>query len=163
LLVLIWSPHPAGIYCAGATYDLSAEEALMICARRRVPFVVVMAWAGALVACAHVDAGRLTDAPTGAQPNTTPGVSRAQEALDGRVSEYHVDAMPLNEALRLLHEKTGVNMVVDWAALDDAGVSKDVPVSMFVREVPAGNSSRRYSRKRGAGFLICGMWWRGMW
>jgi hypothetical protein len=67
--------------------------------------------------------------------------------LDGNVAKKLEDSIPVNfEANKLVHildyyrNTTGINMFVDWARLEEAGVEIDQPVSLRLGNTPAGKS-----------------------
>lgn len=62
------------------------------------------------------------------QPTTQP--SAAKEALDRELPEINFQGVPVKDAFEFLHDITQVELDVDWAALSEAGVKVDAPVTL---------------------------------
>jgi len=86
--------------------------------------------------------------PVGA-PGGAPGAARVEDdasrAADARTAgalqkaaPVDFNDIPLAEALDQLSDKAGVDIVTDWRALEAAGVNRDAPVTLRLRQnVPA--------------------------
>src|SRR5207249_3064409 len=58
-----------------------------------------------------------------------------KEALEQVLDEFNVQEVPLREALEMIRERTGANLVVNWKALAKAGVEPNEPVTLRLRSV----------------------------
>lgn len=56
--------------------------------------------------------------------------------LDRPVAEMKFDKVPLSDALDFLRDSTNANLHVNWRSLEAAGVARDTPVSIQLRNVP---------------------------
>ncbi len=65
---------------------------------------------------------------------TAPPVS-ARRALSTNVTELKVDNIALSKVVDFLKDVSGTNIVVNWKVLEGAGVAKDTPISLEVREL----------------------------
>ncbi len=52
------------------------------------------------------------------------------------VSRLSVNDQPFSSVVKLLRNETGTNIVVNWNALTNAGVSRQTPISLSLRSVP---------------------------
>jgi len=77
-------------------------------------------------------ADRSSAAP--AKPSAT--AVRQAAAAGAMVVEY--TNTPLGEVVNHLRDKTGLDIVVNWNALEEVGIAKDSPVSLTLRNRPAG-------------------------
>jgi hypothetical protein len=59
----------------------------------------------------------------------------ARRALGTTVSELNVDNVALSRVMDFLRDVSGANIVVNWKVLEGAGVAKDTPISLQVREL----------------------------
>jgi hypothetical protein len=71
------------------------------------------------------------ETPTAEAP---PPVS-ARAALDRPVPELNADSTPFSRVIESLRGLSGANLVVDWKTLEAAGISKDSPISLNVRNL----------------------------
>jgi hypothetical protein len=62
------------------------------------------------------------------------------ERLDRRLPEVDLDAVTLRGAVDVLRGATGANIFVNWKALEAAGVGRDTPVSVRLRNVRAAKA-----------------------
>ncbi len=56
--------------------------------------------------------------------------------LNDSVGRLSVNDQPFSEVVKLLRNETGTNIVVNWNALTNAGVSRQTPISLTLRSVP---------------------------
>jgi len=63
-----------------------------------------------------------------------PAIS-ARRAMSQTIAELNVDGVALSRVLDFLRQTSGANIVVNWKVLEGAGVSRDTPVSLQVREL----------------------------
>ena len=56
--------------------------------------------------------------------------------LDAVVSAVAVDGQGLEKVLEFLADTTHLNLAVNWAALEGAGVDKNTPVTVNLKNVP---------------------------
>ena len=74
----------------------------------------------------------LAEAPLRLPPKTR----KADTMLDRPVAELKMDKVPLSDALDFLRDTTSANLHVNWRSLESAGIAKDTPVSINLRNVP---------------------------
>jgi len=88
-----------------------------------------------------VDATRPATRPTfdKVAGRTRGGANRDPELakLEKVMPEFRAANEPLSAALGRVRDFAGLNMVVDWRALEAAGVAADAPVTLSVRDLPA--------------------------
>jgi hypothetical protein len=89
----------------------------------------------------HEDLGR------GMMPATRPDEARAK--LGRRLERVDVEGMRLDKFLAYVGEVTGVNLFVNWRALEAAGVNVDTPLTMDLRDVPASVALEHALRSAG--------------
>lgn len=63
-------------------------------------------------------------------------VTNSRRALGQNIRELNVDGQSLSKVVSYLRDISGANIVVNWKVLEDAGVSRDTPISLQVRELP---------------------------
>jgi uncharacterized membrane protein YgcG len=61
--------------------------------------------------------------------------ANAATALGEPIRELNVDGKSLSQVLDYLRTTTGTNMVVNWTVLEAAGITKDTPITLQVRDV----------------------------
>lgn|GEM_PF-1703105 len=66
----------------------------------------------------------------------SPADKEARLALARNVSKIVVNQQPFSDVVRLLRQQTGANIVVNWNALNNAGVQRNTPISLTLRGVP---------------------------
>lgn len=54
------------------------------------------------------------------------------------IAEFNYDGIPLSDALQDFRQRTGLNLSIDWAAMQAAGVDKTTTVSVTVHGLTAG-------------------------
>ncbi|MFI5377872.1 MAG: hypothetical protein ACHRHE_01080 [Tepidisphaerales bacterium] len=57
---------------------------------------------------------------------------------DGVLPEIRFDAIPLADVVDFMRDVTSIKVVVDWAALQEAGVTKATPVTIKLRDASIG-------------------------
>jgi hypothetical protein len=75
-------------------------------------------------------------APTANRPAPAPSSSTPAPSGTG-VGDLKFDSVPLRDALDQIQDRTGLNMHVNWAALEANGITPDKPVTLRVRNVTA--------------------------
>jgi hypothetical protein len=55
--------------------------------------------------------------------------------LDATLPELRLDGVALSDAIDFLRDVSDANIVVNWKALEEAGVSRDVPVTLHLRNI----------------------------
>jgi len=60
---------------------------------------------------------------------------RAQAKLETKLPDIKFDQVALTETIDFMRDITGANIFVDWAALDAAGIGKQTPVTLRLRNV----------------------------
>lgn len=69
--------------------------------------------------------------PSYAQVNS----DRARKALTTPIKELSVENVPMSRVVDHLREFSGANIVVNWKVLESAGIAKDTPITLNVREL----------------------------
>lgn len=72
----------------------------------------------------------------------TASPAMAQNKLDRKVADSSTGGNALVDVLDFIAEISGINMNVDWPALEAAGISKDTPVTARVRDVTVRKALR---------------------
>jgi hypothetical protein len=65
--------------------------------------------------------------------------AKASLALDHKLPEVDFHGVSFVESLNYLQDETKLQFVVDWDRLAKAGIKKDTPVTLRLRNVPAGD------------------------
>jgi hypothetical protein len=73
-------------------------------------------------------------APPAPVPTDIPPVN-ARRALASNISDLNVEAVALSRVIDYLKSVSGANIVVNWKVLEGAGISKDTPVTLQVRDL----------------------------
>ncbi len=108
---------------------------------------LVFRWA--VMSIAAVAAGRLSFcAPAAGQEDAAPAegdirvvevrdvqIDAASPALRKRVPEVFFEDLPLEQAVEFISEFGELNLIVRWQVLQDAGVARDVPVTVKCRNL----------------------------
>jgi len=68
--------------------------------------------------------------PSYAQVNS----DRARKALTTPIKELNVENVPMSRVIDHLRAFSGANIVVNWKVLETAGIAKDTPITLNVRE-----------------------------
>jgi hypothetical protein len=95
--------------------------------------------------------GSLSGGPI--SPATIPaGVSDAEKTyahLTQRLAEVKFDQVGFGEIVTFLRDVTGVNIVVNWRALAERGVERDVPVDLILRDATIQEVLRQVCKQAG--------------
>lgn len=59
-----------------------------------------------------------------------------REVLNRPLPEVHFSAIKFSDAIDFLRDVSGTNLYVDWRALETAGVKRDAPLTLKVRDIP---------------------------
>lgn len=81
---------------------------------------------------------RPAPAPAASQPAV--GAVSALEALKTPLREVDFRDATFEEALRQLAELANINMLVRWSAIERAGVPRDRPITLRVRNMSVGKT-----------------------
>ena len=77
---------------------------------------------------------------------------RAIEAqLDRRLPEVNFEGAPLADVVDFLRDVSGGNIFVDWGALEAAGIARDQPVTVRLRNIAFGHALELVLRNVGGG------------
>ncbi len=71
------------------------------------------------------------------RPRPQPPATRPANPLDRVVPEVRFDQIALADAIEFLRDLTRANFLVNWRALEAAGIERTAPVSLQLRDVPA--------------------------
>ena len=89
------------------------------------------------------------------QPVAAQSASRvAQAALSRRMPEINLANIPLGEAIEHLRDLSQVNLIVNWRALAEAGVSRDTPINVRLHDVPLRKVLSTILGEAGAGTAL---------
>src|SRR5437763_1126364 len=105
--------------------------------RRLYPLVV----AAGLAVSSLVPAGAF-----GATANAT-----ARRQLNSTLPEVKLEGVAFSDALDFLRDISGVNMTINWKALETAGVSKEAPVTLRLRAVSLRKALQMVLSEAGGG------------
>jgi hypothetical protein len=64
------------------------------------------------------------------------GSDKAQEALARVLPEVRFNANKFGDSIDFLRDVAGASLYVDWNAIESAGVKRDTPITLLVRNVP---------------------------
>jgi beta-lactamase regulating signal transducer with metallopeptidase domain len=116
------------------------------------------AWAGAglmaVVACGLLTAPHRVESATPATAPVSAGTAAVDAAVDAAtpadtalaakmdkvIDTVDFEGTPLGKAIATIETATGANVFVDWAALDRAGVTRAMPVTLKLRQVKASKA-----------------------
>lgn len=94
----------------------------------------IVATAAALLTVAFMLAAplvRAADAPAPApQPRVVTDAAPQQRSLDRQMTDLRLNASSLGDVIDFLADISGVNMAVDWKALDAANVTKETSITL---------------------------------
>lgn len=89
------------------------------------------------------------------QPPAPPGnPSAPRGGLDVRIPQLRLEAVALSDALDFLREVGRLNLRVDWTVLEQAGVDRSTPVTLFLRNVTVRRALDAVLREAGAGTVL---------
>ena len=60
--------------------------------------------------------------------------------LNRKVQELSFDGAPLSDVLDFVRDVSDINLVVEWGTLENAGLARDTPVSLKVRDVTVAHA-----------------------
>ncbi|MFN4241976.1 MAG: hypothetical protein ACK4PI_01935 [Tepidisphaerales bacterium] len=115
-----------------------------------------------LAACAALGIGAVAEAqqgrpqppgppPTAGRPAAERPPAAQRGGLDVRIPQLRLDAVALSDAIDLLREAGRLNLRVDWQALEQAGIDRSTPVTLFLRNVTVRRALDAVLREAGAG------------
>jgi hypothetical protein len=70
--------------------------------------------------------------------------------------EVKFDAIPFSDAIDFMRDVTGLNVFVDWRALEAAGVDRNAPITVRLKDVPGAQALRYILRDAGGGTVKLG-------
>jgi hypothetical protein len=73
--------------------------------------------------------------PSGVAPVAAPGSSNTLRLLNQRIPEVTFEGVPFEQVMDWVKELTGANVVVHWQTLSDAGVERDKPLTIKVKNL----------------------------
>jgi hypothetical protein len=80
--------------------------------------------------------------------------SSARASLSARVPAAKLDNVPLGDAIDFLRDIAGVNVDVDWKALEAANISKETQINLNLHDVSAGKILSLILSQAGPGDLL---------
>lgn len=102
----------------------------------------------------------LADSPTTAPTDTAKPqeniryITSASQALWLNIPQLSVDNVAISKVIDFLRESSGANIVVNWRVLEAAGVTRDTPVSLSVRDVSLSKMLRLALDQASPGTLL---------
>lgn len=103
----------------------------------------------------------LLTSTAGAQPTapaSRPAAERISLQLDRRLPELQFDAIALGSVMQFLQDVTGANMVTNWGALSEVGITAETKVTERFRDVKTSEVLRtileKLPAKRPLGFAV---------
>jgi hypothetical protein len=93
------------------------------------PSLVVLAALAFASACGAV-ASSTSDTKPVPKPAVSPDAARARVVVNRRVGKVDFQRVALSDVFDFLRDSTGVNLYVNWPALEAAGVDPSAPVSL---------------------------------
>lgn len=91
--------------------------------------------------------------PKPGQPRRTPA-TRPADPLAKIVPEANFQQAPLSAVIDYLRDLTGANFLVDWRALEAAGIESRTPVTAQLRDVPAATVLSFALQSAGGGNVV---------
>jgi hypothetical protein len=86
--------------------------------------------------------------------NPTLAKSTARASLSTRLPAAKLDNVPLGDAIAFLRDIAGINVTVDWKALQAANISKDTLINLNLHDVSAGKVLALILSQAGPGDLL---------
>lgn len=81
----------------------------------------------------------------------------AKAALAKVLPQVRLNAVSLSDAMDYMRSAMQVNLVVQWRALESAGIDRSTPVTVELRNIPAGNVLRHILQDVGGSSVRLGM------
>ncbi|MDB5320277.1 MAG: blaR1 4 [Phycisphaerales bacterium] len=78
--------------------------------------------------------GAITLSPEPASPEDEKANARTAEKLRKPLDKIDFNEVPLRDVLDYIRDATGADLLVQWPALDEAGVARDVPITLRLHE-----------------------------
>jgi beta-lactamase regulating signal transducer with metallopeptidase domain len=95
---------------------------------------------------AQAESSRQAAPESGAVASDSVGVSKTDAAMntamDRILPELKFDGVPFADVMESLRDQTNVNLLVDWRALEAAGIDRNTPVTTRVRNVKFSKALR---------------------
>ncbi|MDB5295243.1 MAG: hypothetical protein JWO31_1226, partial [Phycisphaerales bacterium] len=83
-----------------------------------------------IAATAATAAVLLPTTPHGSTAQAAPARGTAKSALNRKLPDVKLQNVGLNDAMEFVRDVSGANLVIDWKALEAAGVNRDTPVNL---------------------------------
>ena len=81
---------------------------------------------------AHAETATFTVAP--ASPEDDQANARTREKLKKPLSKVDFNGQGLSDVIEFLRDAAGVDILVEWAALEQNGIARETPVTIQLRE-----------------------------
>jgi hypothetical protein len=85
-------------------------------------------------------------------PTTQPDPARVR--LERTLERVSAQATPLEKVMQMLRDQTGVNLFVNWRALEAAGINREAPVTLDLHGVSAAVALRMALKDVGGGNVL---------
>ena len=112
--------------------------------RRRITAICIASVAVVALLCAAPSNSPLA-------PRSALAAPTARGALNQSLPTVDFSSVTLNDALDFVRDVSGANLHVDWKALETAGIGKDVPVNLRLRNVQLRKALTLVLREAGGG------------
>jgi hypothetical protein len=96
---------------------------------------------------------RPTTVPAAQATSGARDVVSAKTALNRKLPSVTLKDVALNDAIEFFRDASGANVTVDWAALEEIGVSKETPVSLSLKFAPVRISLKATLESAAPGLL----------
>jgi hypothetical protein len=84
----------------------------------------------------------ISTAPDPAHPHAAVKMGTIPTGADRVLPEINLGGQALSDAIDFLRDVSGLNIFVDWRALERAGIAKDAPVNARLRELKSSTALR---------------------
>ena len=79
------------------------------------------------------------------------GNAAARRQLNTVLPEVNFSGVALGDSLDFLRDVSGINLTVNWKALEEAGITKDTPVTMRLRSIATRKAIQMLLAEAGGG------------
>ena len=79
----------------------------------------------------------------------SPDEVRIRAALSRRLPEVRFDAAAISDVIDFVRDVTGINILVNWRALEAAGLERSMPVTLRLKDVTLDQTFRMLEREAG--------------
>ena len=84
----------------------------------------------------------ISTVPDPKHPRAAVTVANIPEKLNRKLPEVNFNGQGLSDVIDFMRDVSGVNIFIDWKALEKAGINKDAPAAVRVRDVKISTALR---------------------